>query len=138
MSPGLIAIYVILDNIFLFLFVFHRIVILNFTDRTKTLSPDSATITKQSRRLTCYDYLEDAGDLLVAHFVVAPAQQGAVIEVRHRSVVEPRRRDLVCEPVGRNFGQVPGVVERPVEGHYGRIGIDLTAQSHGLLLQRAV
>ena len=77
--------------------------------------------------LTCYNYLEDAGYFLVTHFVLAPAQEGAIVQVRHGRVVEPGGRDLVCEPVGRNLGQVPGVVERPVEGHYGWIGIDLTA-----------
>lgn len=77
--------------------------------------------------LTGYDYLEDTRNLLMAYFIVAPTQKCAVIQIRYGGVIESRGGDFVCEPVGRNLGQVPGVVERPVEGHYGRIGIDLTA-----------
>lgn len=90
------------------------------------------------RRLTCCDHLEDARRPLLSNFVPTPARQSTVVHVRDRCVVQSGSVTFVREPGDRNFGQVTGVIECPMEGHDGGVSIHLAPQRYGLLLQGAV
>lgn len=84
--------------------------------------------------LTCRNHLEDARRSLLSHLVPSPARQSAVVHVRDGRVVQSGSVTLVGEPGDRNFGEIAGIIECPMEGHDGRIRVHLTPQSHGLLL----
>lgn len=88
--------------------------------------------------LTGDDDLEDAGLLLLPDVVGGPALERTVVQVRDGGVVQPGGQVFGRESRLLNFGQVTRVVEGPVEGHHGGVGVDLAAQRHGLLLQGAV
>lgn len=75
---------------------------------------------------TCGNDLIEAGLLGRTYWVAGPAAQDSVIHIGQRGVIKPAGCALVGVLGGRNVAEVAAAIEGPVEGHIGRVGLDLT------------
>lgn len=95
-------------------------------------------LTRGCTQLTCSDDLKYTWRPLAAHIVSAPARESAVVHVAGGRVIERGRGAFGVKARGGDVARLAGAVERPVEGHDGRVGVHVAAQLHRLLLQGAV
>lgn len=61
----------------------------------------------------------------MTYSVAGPAAQDSVIHIGRRGVIKPAGCALVGVLGGRNLAEVAAVIEGPMEGHIGGIGLDL-------------
>lgn len=63
----------------------------------------------------------------MADVVAAPTEERTVLQIRNWSVIEPGSVHFICVFTRWDIPHLARIVERPVEGHKSRIGVDLTA-----------
>lgn len=68
--------------------------------------------------------MEEAGGLLLADPVGGRAEQGAVVELRHRLIGDDRRGAVPGYVTGGHVDALSRIVERPFEFHVRRIGVN--------------
>lgn len=71
----------------------------------------------------CYD-VEEAGSLLLADSVGGRAEQGAVVELRHRLIGHDGGGAVPGYVTGGHVDALSRIVERPFEFHVRRIGVN--------------